>query len=419
MRRCRRRSRPRARRARRDRRAPASSLSSAPSCALRERGGSAGDDPLHHLGRRAERRRALGRVEHAEPARRARADVEQPAAGAKGGLGGARSPRRSARAASRRRAAPRWSSALHEVHDAERIGEVDLLRARVAALGDARIDDSLRSRRGRRTRGGPPGTLSIVSRAPSANLPVAVRHSQAIRSLRATTRSSRSLIDPRRRCRCTDADAQIIRGGAVRRCAIRSSGCRRGVGWQQGGLWSMARPASRWDFGDAGHYGASIERTITERRVGRRARHHVAPAARLSPDTSGTGATRGRRHGVRRRSASLHVASGRGLHSVLELGLRARRSTPASASVEAADELRPVARDVDFAFVFGTASATRSRATFQVDVVQDLATSLHQKTGLERWRETERAHLRHAPRRALRTRQLTAVTTSAHIEVGD
>ena len=47
-------------------------------------GKSAGNDPLHHLGIGAEGGRALARVEHAESARGARADVEQAPAGAKG-----------------------------------------------------------------------------------------------------------------------------------------------------------------------------------------------------------------------------------------------------------------------------------------------------------------------------------------------
>ena len=42
--------------------------------------------PDDHLRRRAERRRALGGVEHAQPAAGAGADVEQPSAGAKGRL---------------------------------------------------------------------------------------------------------------------------------------------------------------------------------------------------------------------------------------------------------------------------------------------------------------------------------------------
>ena len=45
------------------------------------------DDPLHHLGIGAVRGRHLGRIENAESAGRSRADVEQPAATAKGRFG--------------------------------------------------------------------------------------------------------------------------------------------------------------------------------------------------------------------------------------------------------------------------------------------------------------------------------------------
>ena len=65
---------------------PALTSSSAPSIDLISAGQSAGDDAHHHLGRRAEGRRALGGVEHAEPAAGAGADVEQPAARAERSL---------------------------------------------------------------------------------------------------------------------------------------------------------------------------------------------------------------------------------------------------------------------------------------------------------------------------------------------
>ena len=62
--------------------------SSAPSCERVSAGVPAGDDPLHHLGVGAVGRRTLGGVEHAESSGRARADVEQSTAAAKGRFGG-------------------------------------------------------------------------------------------------------------------------------------------------------------------------------------------------------------------------------------------------------------------------------------------------------------------------------------------
>src|SRR5438105_373404 len=53
----------------------------------RERLESTGDDALHHLGVGAVRGRTFRRIEHAESARCAGTDVEEPAATAEGGLG--------------------------------------------------------------------------------------------------------------------------------------------------------------------------------------------------------------------------------------------------------------------------------------------------------------------------------------------
>ena len=61
---------------------PALTSSSAPSIDFTSAGSPPAMMPDHHLGRRAERRRTLRGVEHAEPAAGAGADVEQAAAGA-------------------------------------------------------------------------------------------------------------------------------------------------------------------------------------------------------------------------------------------------------------------------------------------------------------------------------------------------
>ena len=66
-----------------------------------DRGEPAGDDALHHLGVAAERRRAFARVEHAEAAGRAGADVEEPAVTAECIFGERDELRDLARAASR------------------------------------------------------------------------------------------------------------------------------------------------------------------------------------------------------------------------------------------------------------------------------------------------------------------------------
>ena len=88
--------------------------------------GPAGDDALHHLGRRAEGGRTLGCVEHAEPAGCPCADVEQAAAGTKGLFGGGDGVR-DALALGSDRVGDRAILGDHQVDDADGIGEIDLL----------------------------------------------------------------------------------------------------------------------------------------------------------------------------------------------------------------------------------------------------------------------------------------------------
>jgi hypothetical protein len=79
--------------------------------------------------------------------------------------------------------------------------------------------------------------------------------------------------------------------------------------------------------------------------------------------------------------AKLHVSSGREFHSVLELGAGATRySNFRERGTGAA--LRPSAADTDFTFAFGYGFGYNFSPTFAIDVVQDLTTVLHQKTGL-------------------------------------
>src|SRR5438093_322157 len=106
--------------------------------ALHQRLVSAGDHPHHHVGRRAERRRALTRVEHAEPPRGPGTHVDEPPAPAEGlhdeiegaGQVGAHRVHRPCHGRVLR---------VQEVDDLERRRDVDALRARVALLGEPRV----------------------------------------------------------------------------------------------------------------------------------------------------------------------------------------------------------------------------------------------------------------------------------------
>ena len=175
------------------------------------------------------------------------------------------------------------------------------------------------------------------------------------------------------------ADAQIIRGGrfGARDPQVWVSG---GAGLQQGFDVVDGSTGARWEFSDATQYGAAIEKTITGgTSFGVRATTARVPL-RYLPTQVGGGSIEADAN-VSQAFAVLHVASGRGLHSVLELGAGA---TIYSNFRErgAGTTLPPEKADLDFSFVFGYGIGYTFSRAFQIDVVQDLATSLHQKTGL-------------------------------------
>jgi hypothetical protein len=175
------------------------------------------------------------------------------------------------------------------------------------------------------------------------------------------------------------AEGQIIRGGrfGVRDPQIWVSG---GAGLQQGYDVVDGSTGVRWEFSDATQYGAAIEKTITGgTSFGVRATTARVPL-RYVPTLLGVGAREADAN-VSQAFAVLHVASGRGLHSVLELGAGA---TIYSSFRErgTGSTLAPDKADLDFSFVFGYGIGYTFSRAFQIDVVQDLATSLHQKTGL-------------------------------------
>jgi hypothetical protein len=175
------------------------------------------------------------------------------------------------------------------------------------------------------------------------------------------------------------ADAQIIRAPrfGARDPRLWVSGI---VGLQQGFSLVDGTTTSRWNMSDATQYGAAVDYTITGgTSVGVRATTSSVPLRYVSTQLGGSAADADAR--VSQAFALLHVASGRGLHSVLELGLGAtiysdfhERGTGTT--------LPPDKADVDFAFVFGYGIGYSFSRAFQVDVVQDVGTSLHQKSGL-------------------------------------
>jgi hypothetical protein len=174
------------------------------------------------------------------------------------------------------------------------------------------------------------------------------------------------------------AAAQIIRGG---RFTLRDpqTWASATYGWQTGWTVFDGESGSRWDLGDTQLYGGSIERAVSNGiTVGLR-----ATTSQPSVRYVGTGAGAPTDADVRVTQALgvVHVTTGRQLRSVFELGLG---STIYSDLRErgTGTQLGSASTDTDFAFVFVYGLGYSFSRNFHVDVVQDLGTSLHQKTGL-------------------------------------
>jgi hypothetical protein len=134
---------------------------------------------------------------------------------------------------------------------------------------------------------------------------------------------------------------------------------------------------SVWDFGDATQYAVSLEKAISGSGVtfGVRGTHARVPLFYSGSTSSDADAN------VSQVMAVLHVASGRGFHSVLELSAGATiYSNFRSRTTD--QRLEPTSPDADFAFAFGYGFGYNFSPSFAIDAIQDQSTSLHQKTGL-------------------------------------
>jgi hypothetical protein len=134
---------------------------------------------------------------------------------------------------------------------------------------------------------------------------------------------------------------------------------------------------SVWSFGDATQYAVSLEKPISGSGVtfGLRGTHARVPLFYSGNTNTDADAN------VSQVMAVLHVASGQGFHSVLELSAGATIfSNFRSRTTDA--RLEPTSPDADFAFAFGYGFGYNFSPTFAIDFVQDQSTSMHQKTGL-------------------------------------
>ncbi len=140
--------------------------------------------------------------------------------------------------------------------------------------------------------------------------------------------------------------------------------------------------SSRWEFGNSTQYGASLERTISggttfglrgsTSKVPLHYRQVIGGDGIVETDADAN---------VSQLFGTLHVASGAGFHTVLELSAGATLYSNFRAR-GGGSRLEPTSPDADFSFVFGYGFGYTVSRSFSVDVVQDLATTLHQKTGL-------------------------------------
>jgi hypothetical protein len=174
------------------------------------------------------------------------------------------------------------------------------------------------------------------------------------------------------------ADAQIIRTGRIglREPKTWVSG---GVGLQQGWTVTDGTTQTAWRLSDGQTLFASIDRVLT----GGISLGVRASRARVSLDyipLDGS-ARRDADANVSQALAVLHIATGRGLHSVIELGAGATIYSGFRERGSGAD-LPPSGADGDFTFVLGYGIGYTFSRSFQLDVVQDLATAMHQKAGL-------------------------------------
>ena len=143
--------------------------------------------------------------------------------------------------------------------------------------------------------------------------------------------------------------------------------------------WSVSDGAtgSRWEFGNATTYQASLERALSggatigvRGSTGNVPLRYVVPAVTTEADAN-----------VSQLFGTLHVANGREFHTVLELSAGATMYSNFRARNGGA-KLGPDTPDTDFSFAYGYGFGYSFSPAFSIDVVQDVTTALHQKTGL-------------------------------------
>ena len=172
-----------------------------------------------------------------------------------------------------------------------------------------------------------------------------------------------------------DAGAQLSRSRyGVQTPSVWVSG---GAALQQGFSVADGTTGSVWQFGNATTYGAALEKTLGNGLLlGVRGSNGLIPLNYSSPGTSLSADAQ-----MSQLFGTLRLASGRGLHSVLELSAGATYYSNFRTRGTAV-KLPPLNGDTDFSFAFGYGFGYSFSPRMSVDVVQDVTTSVHQKDGL-------------------------------------
>lgn len=184
-----------------------------------------------------------------------------------------------------------------------------------------------------------------------------------------------------------DSGAQIIRRGSLGApppAAWVSAGIAQTGGWRV----SDGTTGSEWDFGSATQYHVSLEKANGGVSFGLRGTRALVPL-RYTQYATGidmNAITTDADANVSQVLANVHVASGRGFHSVLELDAGATIYSDFRAR-GSGDKLAP-ASDTDFSFAFGYGFGYGFSNRFGVEVVQERGVHLHQRTGLSANQDT-------------------------------
>jgi hypothetical protein len=155
-----------------------------------------------------------------------------------------------------------------------------------------------------------------------------------------------------------------------------------GMALQQGWSVTDGTTNSHWQFSNATQYVAAIEKAMSGgASLGLRGSYARVPLQYRSLAGGDVLVQEDADADVSQLLGTLHVANGRGFHSVLEMSAGA---TMYSRFVARSDgrKLNTESNDLDFSFAFGYGFGYAFSPTFSVDIVQDVATALHQKTGL-------------------------------------